>query len=109
MGVNMDQTLIEKRKIVIDSLKTIYDPEVPLNIWDLGLVYGVDVTSEGVVTVVMTLTSPNCPAIDILPQQIEDTVESLDFVTDFKLNLVWDPPWDKTLMSEEARLELGML
>jgi FeS assembly SUF system protein len=105
----MDKSLVERRRQIVDLLKTIFDPEIPLNIWDLGLIYGVDITTEGVVTIVMTLTSPNCPAIDILPQQIETTIENLDFVTGFKLELVWTPTWDKTMMSEEARLELGMI
>jgi FeS assembly SUF system protein len=101
-------TLIEKRKQIIELLKTIFDPEIPVNIWDLGLVYGVDVNDQNTAIITMTLTSPNCPAIDILPQQIEDTVSILDFLDDVEINLIWEPAWSKALMSEEAKLELGI-
>jgi FeS assembly SUF system protein len=100
--------LIQKRKEVISILKTIFDPEIPVNIWDLGLVYGVDYQDE-IVTVTMTLTSPNCPAIDTLPEQIRQEIENLESVKEVFVELVWEPAWSKSLMTEEARLELGMI
>ncbi len=96
------------RQEVIKILKTIYDPEIPVNIWDLGLVYGVDI-KDSLAQVVMTLTSPNCPAIDTLPQEIKESIESIDQIDECQVQIVWDPPWTKALMTEEARLELGML
>ena len=100
--------LIEKRRQVIEILQTIFDPEIPVNIWDLGLVYGVDYTPENVVTVIYTLTSPNCPAIDILPEQMQLAIENLPEVEEVHLKLTWEPTWSKSMMSDEARLELGM-
>jgi FeS assembly SUF system protein len=100
--------LIQKRKEVISILKTIFDPEIPVNIWDLGLVYGINYQDE-IVTVTMTLTSPNCPAIDSLPEQIRQEIENLESVKEVFIELVWEPTWSKSLMTEEARLELGMI
>ncbi len=97
------------RKKIIELLKTIYDPEIFVNIWDLGLVYAVDVDDQGNVVVIMTLTSPNCPVIDILPNQIEETVGALEEVAEASVQLIWDPPWDKSMMSEEAKLDLGWM
>jgi FeS assembly SUF system protein len=100
--------LSQKRRQVIEILKTIFDPEIPVNIWDLGLIYAVDCTPENVVTVIYTLTSPNCPAIDILPEQMQIAIESLPELEEVNLKLVWDPTWSKSMMSDEAKLELGM-
>jgi FeS assembly SUF system protein len=94
---------------VIDALKEIYDPEIPVNIYDLGLIYGVDVTAEGHVAVTMTLTTPHCPVAESMPGEVELRVGSVPGVGLADVNLVWDPPWDPQKMSEEARLELGML
>lgn len=93
---------------VIDALKEIYDPEIPVNIYDLGLIYGVDI-SEGHVAVTMTLTTPHCPVAESMPGEVELRVGAVPGVGDAEVNLVWDPPWDPQKMSDEAKLELGML
>jgi FeS assembly SUF system protein len=94
---------------VIEALKEIFDPEIPVNIYDLGLIYGVDVTDEGGVTVTMTLTTPHCPVAESMPGEVELRVGAVPGVRDAEVNLVWDPPWDMASMSDEAKLELGML
>ncbi len=94
---------------VIAALKDIFDPEIPVNIYDLGLIYGVDVDDEGGVVVNMTLTTPHCPVAESMPGEVELRVSSVPGVRDCEVNLVWDPPWDMAKMSDEARLELGML
>ena len=94
---------------VIDALKSIYDPEIPVNIYDLGLIYGVDVTEDSDVTVTMTLTTPHCPVAESMPGEVEMRVLSVPGVRDAEVTLVWDPPWDPAKMTDEARLELGML
>jgi FeS assembly SUF system protein len=97
------------RERVEDVLRTVYDPEIPVNIYELGLVYDMDVTEGGVVTIKMTLTAPNCPAAGALPTEVEAKVRRVEGVTDAKVELVWDPPWDASRMSEAARLELGFM
>nr|WP_166177651.1 SUF system Fe-S cluster assembly protein [Altererythrobacter segetis] len=94
---------------VVDALKEIYDPEIPVNIYDLGLIYGVDVTDEGDVAITMTLTTPHCPVAESMPGEVELRASTVPGVRDAEVNLVWDPPWGPNLMSDEARLELGML
>jgi FeS assembly SUF system protein len=94
---------------VIDALKEIYDPEIPVNIYDLGLIYGVDVTEDGHVAVTMTLTTPHCPVAESMPGEVELRVGAVPGVGEAQVNLVWDPPWDPQKMSDEAKLELGML
>ncbi|MGE4322302.1 MAG: SUF system Fe-S cluster assembly protein [Sphingobium sp.] len=94
---------------IIDALKDIYDPEIPVNIYDLGLVYGVDVTDDGHAVVTMTLTTPHCPVAESMPGEVELRVGAVPGVGDAEVNLVWDPPWDPGKMSDEAKLELGML
>lgn len=94
---------------VIAALKDIFDPEIPVNIYDLGLIYGVDVDADGAVTVTMTLTTPHCPVAESMPGEVELRVGAVPGVRDCEVNLVWDPPWDPAKMSDEARLELGML
>ena len=94
---------------VVDALKDIFDPEIPVNIYDLGLIYGVDVDHDGGVVVTMTLTTPHCPVAESMPGEVELRVSSVPGVRDAEVNLVWDPPWDPAKMSDEARLELGML
>ena len=94
---------------VIDALKEIYDPEIPVNIYDLGLIYGVEVTEDGHVVVTMTLTTPHCPVAESMPGEVELRVGAVPGVGDAQVNLVWDPPWDPQKMSDEAKLELGML
>ena len=94
---------------VIAALKEIFDPEIPVNIYELGLIYGVDVSDEGSVSVSMTLTTPHCPVAESMPGEVELRVAAVPGVRDAEVNLVWDPPWDMAKMSDEARLELGML
>ena len=94
---------------VITALKEIYDPEIPVNIYDLGLIYGVEVSDEGAVAVTMTLTTPHCPVAESMPGEVELRVAAVPGVRDCEVNLVWDPPWDMAKMTDEARLELGML
>jgi len=94
---------------VVDALREIFDPEIPVNIYDLGLIYGVDVSPDADVMVTMTLTTPHCPVAESMPAEVELRVSSVPGVRDAEVNLVWDPPWDPAKMSDEARLELGML
>lgn len=94
---------------VITALKEIYDPEIPVNIYDLGLIYGVDITADGHAAVTMTLTTPHCPVAESMPGEVELRVGSVPGVGHAEVNLVWDPPWDPQKMSDEAKLELGML
>ncbi|GEN99487.1 hypothetical protein NSE01_13200 [Novosphingobium sediminis] len=94
---------------VVAALREIFDPEIPVNIYDLGLIYGVDVSAEGSVMVTMTLTTPHCPVAETMPAEVELRVEAVPGVRDAEVNLVWDPPWDPHKMSDDAKLELGML
>jgi FeS assembly SUF system protein len=94
---------------VVASLKEIFDPEIPVNIYDLGLIYGVDVADNGHVAVSMTLTTPNCPVAESMPAEVELRVSAVPGVSTADVNLVWDPPWDPQKMSDDAKLELGML
>ena len=97
------------QQAVVDALKEIYDPEIPVNIYDLGLIYGVEVDDECDVTVTMTLTTPHCPVAETMPGEVELRAASVPGVRDAEVNLVWDPPWGPDKMTDEARLELGML
>jgi FeS assembly SUF system protein len=101
-----EPTLRERVEAV---LHTIYDPEVPVNIYELGLIYNLDVSENGVVDIEMTLTAPNCQAAGMMPAEVEAKVCAVDGVTSANVELVWDPPWDKSRMSEAARLELGFM
>ncbi|WP_121666862.1 SUF system Fe-S cluster assembly protein [Mesonia aquimarina] len=94
---------------IVRVLKTIYDPEIPVDIYELGLIYDVFVNENLDVKILMTLTTPNCPVAESLPQEVEERVKSIDMVNDCELELTFDPPWSQDLMSEEAKLELGML
>ena len=94
---------------IVRVLKNIYDPEIPVNIYDLGLIYEINVNEEKSVTIRMTLTAPNCPIADILLDDVKNQVSAIQGVTGFQLDLVFDPPWNKDMMSEEAKLELGFL
>ena len=94
---------------VIEALKEIYDPEIPVNIYDLGLIYGVEVTEDGHAAVTMTLTTPHCPVAESMPGEVELRGGSVPGIAVADVNLVWDPPWDPQKMSDEAKLELGML
>lgn len=94
---------------VIDAIKEIFDPEIPVNIYDLGLIYGVDIVDEAHATVTMTLTTPHCPVAESMPAEVELRVMSVPGVATAEVKLVWDPPWDPQKMSDDAKLELGML
>jgi len=94
---------------VIDALKEIFDPEIPVNIYDLGLIYGVEVSADGHAVVMMTLTTPNCPVAESMPQEVELRVSAVPGISFADVNLIWDPPWDPQKMSDDAKLELGML
>jgi len=96
------------REQVIEMIRTCYDPEIPVNIYDLGLIYDVSVTPEGVAEIRMTLTSPACPAAQSLPPEVEDKVRCLPGVADARVEVVWEPPWNPGMMSEAARLELNL-
>jgi FeS assembly SUF system protein len=104
---SIDNLVVEAE--VLDALRTCYDPEIPVNIYELGLVYQANVDDAGVVSIKMTLTSPHCPAVQSLPAEVENKVKAVSGVTDVKVDLVWDPPWDPSKMSEAARLQLGMM
>jgi len=93
---------------VIGVLRTVYDPEIPIDIYELGLIYEVDVDEDSAVYIKMTLTSPMCPVAETLPPEVEAKARTVDGVADVKLDLVWDPPWSPSMMSDAARLELGM-
>ncbi|HNS42689.1 MAG TPA: SUF system Fe-S cluster assembly protein [Taishania sp.] len=94
---------------IIEVLKTIYDPEIPVDIFELGLIYEVNIDDDKNVEIVMTLTSPNCPVAESLPKEVEDKVGEIEGITTAKVAVVFDPPWDKDMMSEVAQLELGLL
>ena len=98
----------ELKKKVILEIKKIYDPEIPVNIYELGLIYNIDIDEKNKVNIDMTLTSPNCPVAESLPNSVKDNVLKVDGVSDVDLKLVWDPPWDKDKMSEAAKLELNL-
>ena len=94
---------------IVDVLKSIYDPEIPVDVYELGLIYEVKIDKESNVQIEMTLTSPNCPVAESMPKEVEDKVSEITDVKSAKVNIVFDPPWDKDMMSEEAKLELGFL
>ena len=93
---------------VIEAVKKIYDPEIPVNIYELGLIYKIEVEEKNKVNVDMTLTSPNCPVAESLPKEVKDNIMKIEGVSDVNLNLVWEPPWNKDKMSEAAKLELNL-
>lgn len=101
--------MVELENKIIDVLKTIYDPEIPVDIFELGLIYEVKIDKDKNVNIEMTLTSPNCPVAESLPKEVEDKVAGIAEVASANVNIVFDPPWDKDMMSEEAQLELGFL
>lgn len=103
----MDKKELENK--VIDKLKTIYDPEIPVDIYELGLIYEINVQDDAGVQILMTLTSPNCPVAESLPQEVEDKVRMVDGVSQSQVTITFEPTWDKDMMSEEAKLELGFL
>lgn len=100
---------LETEEKIAKALKTVYDPEIPVNIYDLGLIYKVDIDENKTVNIDMTLTAPNCPAVDFIVEDVKMKVEAVEGVKAVNVNIVFDPPWDKDMMSEEAKLELGFL
>lgn len=104
-----DDQIADIGEEIIKELKTVYDPEIPVDIYELGLVYDVQISDEGEVLVIMTLTSPNCPVAETLPVEVEDKVKGVEGVKSAKIELTFEPTWIKEMMSEEAKFELGML
>lgn len=94
---------------IVEALKSVYDPEIPVNIYDLGLIYKFDIAKDGVVNLEMTLTAPGCPVAETFPGIVEQTVASVEGVSEAHVELVWDPPWTMEMMTEEAKLELGLM
>ncbi|MGM5631725.1 iron-sulfur cluster assembly protein [Apibacter raozihei] len=100
------QALAEK---IVEKLKTVYDPEIPVDIYELGLIYDVQISTEGKAEILMTLTTPNCPVAETLPLEVEEKIESIDEITKAEVKITFEPTWDKDMMSEEAKFELGLL
>ena len=94
---------------IVDALRTVYDPEIPVNIYEIGLIYNIDIDASNSVNIRMTLTSPACPAAGTLPGEVEDKVRQVEGIRDVKVDIVWDPAWTPAMMSESAKLQLGML
>jgi len=103
----MDTEILKQK--IIDCLQTIYDPEIPVNIYELGLIYEIDVLPINNIQIVMTLTAPGCPAAQSLPIEVDQKLRQMEGVNDVHVAVTWDPPWDRSMMSEAAQLELGML
>jgi FeS assembly SUF system protein len=104
-----DQNILSLEVEIVNTLKTVYDPEIPVNIYDLGLIYDIETDDQNKVKITMTLTAPNCPVADSLPIEVREKVSALPGVRGAEVSLVFDPPWNQSMMSEEALLELGML
>ena len=107
MSESLDFLEIEGK--IVEALKNVYDPEIPVNIYDLGLIYEIEYTEEKEAKIEMTLTAPNCPLVDVLLSDVENAVNALEEVDKTSINLVFEPQWDKSMLSEEAKLELGLL
>lgn len=107
--MDTNNELLQLESEIVKVLKNIYDPEIPVNIYDLGLIYEINVDDDNNVRILMTLTTPNCPIIDQLLEEIEQKVKAIEGVKSFTLKLTFDPPWDQSMLSEEAKLELGFL
>lgn len=106
--VNEEKRKMDKRiDLIINNLKEVYDPEIPVNIYDLGLIYNVDVDDKNNANIIMTLTAPGCPVVDVLVVEITEAARAVEGVENVNVEITFDPPWDKSMMSEEARLELG--
>ena len=100
---------LEKEEKIVRMLKMVFDPEIPVSVWDLGLIYKVDLADDGVLNIDMTLTAPNCPVVDFIVEDVKLKTGSVEGVTKVNVNIVFDPPWHRDMMSEEAKLELGFL
>ena len=105
----MNNEFLQTEEKIVTMLKTVYDPEIPVNIYDLGLIYKVDIDEEHNVRIDMTLTAPNCPAADFILEDVRQKIKSIEGVKSVEVNLVFEPEWDRDMMTEEAKLELGML
>jgi FeS assembly SUF system protein len=105
----MSEKTLKTEKLIIDQLRTIYDPEIPVNIYELGLIYEINIDEDLNVEIKMTLTSPNCPVAESLPSEVETKIRKIENVEEVNLIIVWDPPWTPDLMTDAAKLELGML
>lgn len=105
----MENEFLQTEEAIVAALKTVYDPEIPVNVYDLGLIYKVNVEDDQSVQIDMTLTAPNCPAADYIMEDVRMKVEAVENVKSVQVNLVFEPEWDKDMMSEEAKLELGLL
>lgn len=106
---NKTNEFLQIEENIVKMLRTVYDPEIPVNIYDLGLIYKIDLADNGHLTIDMTLTAPNCPAVDFIVEDVKMKTESIEGVTGVDVNIVFEPAWDKEMMSEEAKLELGFL
>ena len=104
-----NETKLKVEESIVEMLKTVYDPEIPVNVYDLGLIYKIDLQDDGEVVIDMTLTAPNCSAADFIMEDIRQKIESVEGVKAAQINLVFEPEWDKDMMTEEAKLELGFL
>lgn len=109
MEADTEIDMAELGEKIIEVIKTIYDPEIPVDIYELGLIYDVFINEDREVKILMTLTTPNCPVAESLPMEVEDKIKSMKMVKDAEVEITFDPPWSQELMSEEAKLELGML
>lgn len=105
----MEQNTLQLEEAIVKMLKTVYDPEIPVNVYDLGLIYGIDINEEGFAKIDMTLTAPNCPAADFIIEDIRIKLESIEGIKSVDINLVFEPEWNQDMMTEEAKLELGFL
>lgn len=109
MPAIINSTDTELSQKVIDTIKTCYDPEIPVDIWELGLIYEININEDKDVHIMMTLTSPSCPVAETLPPDVEQKIREIEGVNSAKIDITFDPPWEKSMMSEEAQLELGFL
>jgi len=105
----MENKILDLEEAIVKMLRTVYDPEIPINVYDLGLIYRIDTQPDGATTIDMTMTAPSCPMSDFILEDVRMKVESVEGVSSLTLNLVFEPAWDKDMMSEEAKLELGFL
>ena len=101
--------ILETEAKIVEALKKVYDPEIPVNVYDLGLIYEIDITDDNTANIKMTLTAPNCPMVDMLLTDVENMVGTVEGIEKVNIELVFDPPWDKSMLSEEAKLDLGLL
>ena len=105
----MSNEFLEKEEQIVRMLRTVFDPEIPVSVYDLGLIYKIDLSDDGVLNIDMTLTAPNCPAADFIVEDVKMKTESVEGIRQTNVNIVYEPVWDKDMMSEEAKLELGFL